>query len=80
MCVLSLVVPYFIFFWSFRLVKMVDLDNKILKCMINQNFSSVNTFVQSKFTDIKNEAFTSRKHGTYEKLGVFIKLFARAQK
>ena len=34
---------------------MVALDEDILKCMMNQNFTSVKTFVQLMFTDIKNE-------------------------
>ena len=34
---------------------MVALDEEILKCMMNQNLSSVKTFVQLMFIDIKNE-------------------------
>ena len=47
---------------------------------MEQNLSSVKTFVQLMFTDIKNEEFTQRKHGTYEKIGYFTKLSARNQK
>ena len=49
---------------TYALVKMVTLDEEILKCMMDQNLSSVKTFVQLMFTDIKNEGFTQRKHGT----------------
>ena len=42
--------------------------------------SSVKAFVQLMLTDIKNEGFTPRKHGTYEKLGIFTKSCARAEK
>ena len=44
---------------------------EILKCMMIQNWSSVKTSVKLMFTDIKNEGFTPRNHGTYEKFGIF---------
>ena len=40
---------------TYALVKMVALDEEILKCMMDQNLSSVKTFVRSMFTNIKNK-------------------------
>ena len=37
---------------------MINFDEEILKCMIDQNLSSVKTFLQTMFTDIKIEGFT----------------------
>ena len=57
------IILYF-FGHTYALVKMVTLDEEILKCMMDQNLLSVKTFVQLIFTNIKNKEFTQRKHET----------------